>query len=257
MSALSTVRDGIRTARRWAKTVVGARPTLFFPLFRPRSAFDDLLVTRTTDLCIEGFPRSANSFAVQAIRHAQPHPIEIAHHTHVPANAMRACEWDIPTVVLVRAPDDAIVSRIALDKEGQLVEQGANTPRQRVAFPAWLHAWRSFYRALVPYREQGRLIVAPFPAVIQDMGHVIEQVNAHFGTTFVPFDHTDEAVAAVRAGQGYHAGPSDRRERLKAETRTDLDRALRADRSLERRMDAAKQLWVAYTESAVAVTSSS
>jgi len=122
------------TLRRRVKTFVGARPRLFFPLFRPRPAFDDLLVTESTDVCIEGFPRSANSFTVGAFRHAQPEPVQVAHHTHVPANAMRACAWRIPTVALVRSPYDAIVSRIALGKEVQCVEHDAESPRQWVSF---------------------------------------------------------------------------------------------------------------------------
>ncbi len=240
----------IHTLRRRAKTFVGARPRLFFPLFRPRSAFDDLLVTESTDICIEGFPRSANSFSVQAFRYAQPQPVRIAHHTHVPANATQACEWNIPTVVLIRAPDDAIVSRIALDKEVQIVEHGVETPRQYISFTAWLHAWRSFYQSLLPYRNQERLLVAPFSAAIQDMGRVIERVNAHFGTDFVPFEHSEENVTAVRSDQGYHAGPNNRRSRLKDKTRTDLNAALRANASLQTKMEEAKRLFTSYEEHA-------
>ena len=123
-----------RTLRHRAKTFVGARPWLFFPLFRPRPAFDDLLVTRSSDLCIEGFPRSGNSFAVGAVEHAQSTPIQIAHHTHVPANAMRACEWDIPTLVLVREPKDAVISGVALSKQVQEEEHDADDPVQVVSF---------------------------------------------------------------------------------------------------------------------------
>jgi len=239
------------TLRRRAKTFVGARPRLFFPLFRPRPAFDDLLVTESTDVCIEGFPRSANSFAVGAFRHAQPEPVQVAHHTHVPANAMRACAWGIPTVALIRSPYDAIVSRIALGKEVQCVEHDAESPRQRVSFATWLHAWRSFYRSLIPYRDRGQLLVAPFSVVIRDIGRVIEHVNIRFGTSFTPFAHTEETVAAVRSGQGYHAGPNDRRERLKAETRADLDDALQKNASLQRQMDGAKQLFALYKDDVI------
>jgi hypothetical protein len=163
---------------------------------------------------------------------------------------MRACEWDIPTVVLIRSPYDAIVSRIALNKEVQLVENGTTVPRQRVSFAAWLHAWLSFYRAVGPYRKQEDLLVVPFSVVIQDMGRVIEHVNARFDTSFVPFDHTEKNVAAVHSDQGYHAGPSDQRGRLKTETRTDFDNALRTDDTLQRRLAAADQLFTEYVEGA-------
>ena len=251
MSAIDSLWTWVHSARRRAKTFVGARPGLFFPLFRPRPAFDGLLVTTSTDICIEGFPRSANSFAVGAFRHAQPHSVEVAHHTHVPANAIRACEWGLPTLILVRAPYDAIVSRIALGKETQRVGQNIGSPQQRVSFAAWIHAWCSFYRAVAPHRDQERLLAVPFAAAIADMGRVIEHVNARYGTDFVPFDHTDEAVATVHAEQGYHAGPNDRREQLKADTRSDFDNALRSDPALRSQMDAAEQLFESYVESAV------
>ena len=246
-----SLQNHVRTLRRRAKTVIGASPALFFPLFRPRSAFDDLLVTRTTAICIEGFPRSANSFSVQAFRYAQSRPVDVAHHTHVPANAMRACEWGIPTVILIRSPYDAIVSRISLGKEVQVAEHDSDDPSQHVRFAAWLHAWTSFYQALAPYREHGELLVAPFSAVIQDMGIITERVNDHFGTDFVPFDHTDEAVAAVREKQGYHAGPNDRRDQYKEETRADFDNALRSNAALQRQMTQADQLFNEYVEEAV------
>jgi len=250
MSVASTFQRWAHTVRRRGKTVVGAHPNLFFPLFRPRSAFDDLLVTKKTDICIEGFPRSANSFSVQAFRYAQPQSVQVAHHTHVPANAMRACEWAIPTLVLIRSPCDAIVSRVALDKEVQTVEQNADSSRQYVSFAAWLHAWQSFYRSLLPYWERGDFLIAPFTAVIQNMGCVIEHVNAHFGTDFVPFDHTEEAVATVRADQGYHAGPSDRRAHFKDIARTDFDEALQTSSALQRRLADANQLFTQYVEQA-------
>ena len=236
------------TLRRRAKTFVGARPQLFFPLFRPRPAFDDLLVTESTDLRIEGFPRSANSFAVGAIRHTQPEPVQVAHHPHVPANAMRACEWGIPTVVLIRSPQDAIVSRVALGKETRMVGDEPPAPKQRVSFAAWVHAWYSFYRHLSWYREREQFLVAPFQHVIQDMGQVVERVNARFGTGLIPFSHSNEAVAAVQERQGYHAGPNDRRAQLKEETRADFEAALRKEATLREWMDEAERLHNLYLE---------
>jgi hypothetical protein len=236
--------------RHNAKTFLGSRPSLLFPLFRRRKAFDDLLVSEATDICIEGFPRSANSFAVGAFEYAQTEPVTIAHHTHVPANAMRACEWGIPTVVLVRSPYDAIVSVVALKKESQLVEEGVSEPAQLVSFRDWVHTWCTFYQTLNTFRNQACLVVAPFNLVIQDMGRVIKQVNSCFGTDFRLFEHTQENVNIVQSELGYHAGPNNRRKQLKENTRKDFDHALQTDSLLQRRMDTAKQLYTAYLESA-------
>jgi hypothetical protein len=250
MAIFPGLRHWSRRLRYRAKVFLGARPRLFFSLFRHRTGYEDLLVTPSTDLCVDGFPRSANSFAVGAVRHAQSAPVEIAHHTHVPANPMRACEWGVPTVVLIRAPADAVVSIVALQRAVQDDASG-------VSLCDWLHAWRSFYRALLPYRERGDLVVAPFRTVINDMGRVIEHVNAHFGIDLVPFDHTEAAVAAVHEERGGHAGPSDRRDRLKAETRAALEEALEHDASLRGALDDAERRYEAYVEAPNTVSRSS
>lgn len=247
---IEKVKKLSRRVRHNTKTFLGSRPTLFFPIFRRRRAFDDLLVTETTDICIEGFPRSANSFAVGAFEHAQTNPVTIAHHTHVPANAMRACKWGIPTIVLVRSPYDAIVSVVALKKESQLVEDGVSEPAQLVSFRDWVRTWCEFYRTLNAFRNRDYLVVAPFSLVIHDMGHVIEQVNRHSETDFRLFEHTEENVDIVQSELGYHAGPNNRREQLKENTRKDFDCALQTDSLLQHRMDVAEELYTAYLESA-------
>ncbi|MCS3827492.1 hypothetical protein GGP85_002962 [Salinibacter ruber] len=176
--------------------------------------------------------------------------MEVAHHTHVPANAMRACEWGIPAVVLIRSPYDAIVSRVALRKEVQRAEGEVERPHQVISFHNWMQVWISFYRSLDPNRKQKKLLVAPFQIVIQNLGRVIERVNVQFGTDFVPFEHSDEAVAAVHEELGYHSGPNERRETFKEETRMELDAALQADRSLQEKMDRAERLFDSFVEGA-------
>lgn len=180
---------------------------------------------------------------MRAFERAQDHPVEVAHHTHVPANAMRACEWGIPTVALIRSPYDAIVSRVALRKEVQQAEGDVECPHQIISFHNWIQVWISFYQSLNPYRKRKKLLVAPFEIVIQDLSRIIENVNVRFGTDFASFEHSDEAVTAVHEELGYHSGPNERRKTFKEETRTELDAALQARQSLREKMDRAQQLF--------------
>ncbi|HYT30505.1 MAG TPA: hypothetical protein VEN82_06985, partial [Actinomycetota bacterium] len=62
-----------------AKTVVARHPSLALPVARLRG--HGVLVRPETDVLIEGYPRSANSFSVAAFGLAQPREVEIAHHT--------------------------------------------------------------------------------------------------------------------------------------------------------------------------------
>lgn len=68
------------------------------------------LLKENTDLVIEGFPRSANSFFEAALRYYFPNNLQYAHHCHARAHVEEAVQRGIPCVVLIRNPVDAIVS---------------------------------------------------------------------------------------------------------------------------------------------------
>ena len=44
-----------------------------------------MLYSKETELVIEGFPRSANTFAVLAFDYAQPDDVKLAHQLHAPS----------------------------------------------------------------------------------------------------------------------------------------------------------------------------
>jgi hypothetical protein len=165
---------------------VGERPAVFYPLYRLRRAFasNEAIGRRpvrpNTELVIEGFPRSANTFAVWAFRQAQPRDVRVAHHLHSPAQVIRAARWRIPTLVLIRDPSEAAVSLVM--KDPQTLEQA-------------LRQYVSFYRTVVRHRDA--CVLAAFEEVIDDYGAVIGRVNDKFGTRFSEFRHSEENVGKV------------------------------------------------------------
>ena len=232
-----------RWLRRWRfrlKTFLGTRPALYFAVYRLRSGHDRLLVDAETDLCVEGFPRSANSFTVSAITAAQSGPINTAHHTHVAANAMRACQLGVPTLILIRDPKDAVISLTALGYQTRDTSPDEAAGAPPIPFLLQVEAWIAFYEALEVYR--GQYVTAPFEAVIQDVGPVVRRINARFGTDFVPFEHTDENVAALHEQRGYHAGPSEQRAAIKNAVRTAFEQTLDTQSALRTRLTAAQRL---------------
>lgn len=70
-----------------------------------------------TDLCIEGFESSANSFVYNCFRVVGEN-LSIAHHKHVVANVKRAVHFGVPTVVLFRDPMDCIPSLVSRFRPG-------------------------------------------------------------------------------------------------------------------------------------------
>jgi hypothetical protein len=147
--------------------------------------------------------------------------MNVAHHLHVPAQIVRGCELGIPTILLVRHPVDAVVSHRALHKEGEMVD-GKRREALEMGIGSYFRSWIDLYRTALEYRDS--IVVGRFDDVIQDFGCIVERVNSKYEISFEKFEHTEENVIRVNENRGYHAGPSDRREKIKEEVRADLER---------------------------------
>ncbi len=146
---------------------LGQHPSLYYALFARRFPFNHMRVTPNTQVCIEGFPRSANSYAVVAFNLANPQ-ISIAHHLHVPAQILEAVQQNIPTVLVIRHPRECVASFMVF---------------QRSERPApYLKAYIRFHQALLPVME--RVVVADFNQVVTNINVVIEALNSKFNTRF-------------------------------------------------------------------------
>ena len=168
-------------ARVWARRYIGRHPFLFYNFYRLKPSYRDLLVDRKTQIVIEGFPRSGNTFAVVAFEQAQRERVRVAHHLHMPAQVVRAAEWGIPTLLLARKPTDAVLSWVVREP-GVSIRQA-------------LKHYISFYEKAAEYRDS--LVVGFFEEVTRDYGTVLERVNARFGTEFSTFVHSEDNVKCV------------------------------------------------------------
>jgi hypothetical protein len=171
-----------RTLRRLAystRAVVSVHPTLYLPFARRKYAWDGgRVVVRDTELVIEGFQRSGNTFAVVAFEIAQGREVKTAHHLHAAAQIVAAAKMSIPTLVLIRDPEDVVLS--------QMVREPGTGAGQALA------NWIRFYEHVLPCRD--RVIIAGFDQVTSDFGEVIRRVNQRFDTRFAEFEHTEANV---------------------------------------------------------------
>jgi hypothetical protein len=210
-----------RTPAGLRRGLGGANPLVRFPrlyLALARRRYGERVLGPRTDVLIEGYPRSANTFAVAAFEMAQERPVTVAHHLHAAAHVVAAVEAQVPVILLVRSPMDAIASVIA------------RKPSIDPALAA--RTYLRFYDGVAGVLDA--CVVAEFGEVVGDFGRVIERVNARFGTSFTPFEHTDENVrrcfAEIEAGNRARSGaariaesavarPSEERARTAAEAR--------------------------------------
>ncbi|MHA1384503.1 MAG: hypothetical protein ACTSR3_12175 [Candidatus Helarchaeota archaeon] len=191
---------------------IGKYPFLYYSIaskMNPR--IRRLGVNRMTDLVITGYPRSGNSFAVLAFQHAQRMDVNVAHHLHVPAQVIRGVKLKIPTLVLIRKPQNAILS--------VLLRQPQMLPAEAIKNYIW------FYKTIFKFRNS--IVIGTFEQIIEDYGKVIKRINNKFGTRFSIFKHTEKNVKNVfnqieeinrKEGQGLEeqiARPSDYKNKLK------------------------------------------
>lgn len=214
-----------RKARFEAKTVLGRYPRLYLSLAHQKARGE--LVRPDTTFVIEGFPRSGNTFATAAFGVAldtmsSGRPV-VAHHLHAPAQVIAAAKRRVPALVLIRRPDDAVLSLV--------IQQPHLSVRQA------LRAYPRFYLPLLPYRD--RFVLATFDEVVRDFGEVTRRVNQHFKVNLPVFDNSEENVRLAmeriedenreRWGRGTNverkgAYPSAERTRLKEELRAHYGR---------------------------------
>ncbi|MDF2233463.1 hypothetical protein P2H44_12960 [Albimonas sp. CAU 1670] len=80
---------------------------LYLPL--ARLARPDHAVGPATELVVEGFPRSANSWIEGCVREAWP-GLRVAQHLHAAASLRAAARRGLPAMLLLRAPEAAVAS---------------------------------------------------------------------------------------------------------------------------------------------------
>lgn len=180
-------RYSVRRNLRRAREIVGDDPILLPLVLRATPTGTIRRLSDATQLVIEGFPRSGNTFAFFAIKHAERlagRDIVLSSHVHTPSAVKAAVRSRFPTVFVVRQPLDTIVSLLIA------------VPH--VPFGEAIDEWRHHHREILPYHE--RFVVATFDQVTKDFGTVTSRVNERFGTSFACYQATpanDEAVFAA------------------------------------------------------------
>ena len=175
-------RVQMKRAIRRAHELLGDAPA-FLPLQRrltPESARDRSITDRT-QLVVEGFPRSGNTFASKAFSLSQHRPVVVASHVHLPAQVKLAVRRRVPTLLLVRDPVDAAVSMAIAD------------PHHRVEH--LVRYWIHYHREIQPLL--GGVLLVTFAEATTDFGLVVDRLNRRFSTSFDRFEHTPENVTRV------------------------------------------------------------
>jgi hypothetical protein len=174
--AIHEAKDVWTRFLRRGKYLLGSDPLTLPILLRLTPTGTSKQITENTDLVVEGFPRSGNTFMVTALENAAHHRIRIASHVHHVAQVKLACQRALPTALVVREPLDTLASYLTYGQHGR---------------PArCIEEYISYHRELLPYLDQ--LVVCHFDENVSDLSAVIERINERFDLALPPFDGSPE-----------------------------------------------------------------
>lgn len=246
---LTTLKDRALQAKFELRTRCAATPwlaplhqaTVWWTQWKMRGHIDvrECQVLPDTELVIDGFQGSGNSFATVAFKSCQERPVRLAHHLHAPAQIIKAVEQSVPVLVTLRDPADAVVSLISRWPYIGL-EQG-------------LRAYIRFYEALTPYLD--RMVVSPFSMTTGPIDQVFEAVNDRFECNFSIFSPTSKNVARIRSKTTLEPDAEAARRKKKSELRAAI--AGPAYRALREQAKALHADWEQYGVMPTASPSSS
>lgn len=186
-----------------------------------------------THLVVEGPPRSANSFTVRMLQAiaGPPQHFRIAHHSHSADNLLSGAGYGTPLVVLARKPADAILSYAIYS--GRTAQQAARR-------------YASFYEALDGLEGY---VIGHFDEITCDFNAFLARLNTVLPTPLPLVKDMDALLAEVdevqRAALDKRAReegrdtvrqtpmPTEGREKLKEEMRTDVLSLLARNRRAE------------------------
>jgi hypothetical protein len=179
-----------------ARATVERLPRVYLRVARRRTPRRDA-VGDATDVLIEGFPRSGNSFLVAWLRRANP-DLQIASHMHSIAHVRAALRRDVPVVVVIRPPEAALASWSVYNPRGAVDVQ--------------IERYRRFHEGLAEVADH--VLISPFEVTTESPTTVVHALEAPLRRSLVdePPGGMDEVFDEVdRRSVAYGSGHDERR----------------------------------------------
>ena len=197
----------------------------------------------TDSIYLDGYPRSGNTYFTALVRQLEPQ-VKFADHLHVVAPIKIALSLKIPTFILMRNPDDAILSyMVHIEQLG--VKSGKRNLNPNELAGQLTSDWLRYYRFVDSYFS--RLTVVLSEAAFKDPLGTIENVFELAGVQKDPYRsakfekaHRRFATRDATKAQGSTSYPSAERNRLKDSYRAICEKSGKVEeaRQLHRRIAA-------------------
>jgi hypothetical protein len=172
-----------RRLLRHGKYALGHDPIFLPVLLRLTPLGISRQITDFTELVVEGFPRSGNTFTVFALQNAARNQLRLCSHVHHPSQVKLAVERGLPTVLVVREPIATLSSYLTYGQHGRPGDV--------------LKEYYSYHRELIPYAD--RVLIVDFDEITSNMPAIVDRINLRFSMDISPFDQSPENIDHVFA----------------------------------------------------------
>lgn len=165
--------------------------SLYLSFLRTKAKYKDVLVSNDSLVVIEGFPRSANTFAYNLFEFIFDNhglnPKYIAHHTHSSAQIIFANKYNIPSLVLIRDPLSAVRSLIIM--------QNLYANNYQFYADFYLKMYISFYAKILPIQDD--LLIVDFNDIINNYDLVISKFNSFYNYNYTIPDVSSDFTTSI------------------------------------------------------------
>lgn len=186
------------------------------------------LPQRGDALYLDGYPRSGNTYFTALIRRLDSR-IAFADHLHCVAPIKIALKAGVPTFILVRTPEDTVLSHMVhLEQFGRKSKRINANPRRHAE--RLLDNWIRYYWFVDRHRKQLKVILSDraFKKPIREVERMFETACVAKGVDFndrLKQIHTEFVARDASKAQGSTSYPSEERERMKNWYRACLEEA--------------------------------
>lgn len=169
-SLLSTLKQSYYSNKSALQYWVSTHPWIYLPYSKLKhgKANATQIAGPESDLVIEGFPRSGNTYARAFFSLSQKDGFKLASHLHSPSHLYLAWKYQVPALLLIRNPLDTAVSN--------MTNEPYVHPNQV------LKNWLRFYEGSLKYKDA--FLAVDFEALISNFRGVVEKLNQRFEVGF-------------------------------------------------------------------------
>lgn len=148
---------------------------VFRLLYATRPKYKSILICKDTDIIIEGFPRSGNTYAYACFLLTNGDKHKVARHIHLGSQINMAIKYSTPALIIFRNPVESISSYLVRNK--YYSEKSA------------INYYIKYYENII--KNKDNIVLCEFRQLITNFESAIKRLNEKYNTSFAEVNEVD------------------------------------------------------------------